>query len=275
MPMAAVDRLAGNAEERLRQLRAEPLGFIAQSAQAGILIGVAIALLIEMLVVATPAGTRPGWGQLLIAVAVAFPLVLWAGADLFTGHVLSASVAAFERRVCWRDAVRLWAVSYAANLVGALLAAAMLAGTGLFAQGRARETLLSLVEQKASLSFAEAFFRGALCAFLVALAGWMGLRVEFRLGRPVLLFWAVYAFFAAGYDMGVADAALAGMAALAPPSGLPWYVLWQHLLPVTLGNLGGASVLVAGGLWLSRSVAQPGTRIAGVSDNAARLGEVR
>jgi nitrite transporter len=99
----------------------------------------------------------------------------------------------------------------------------------------------------------ELFFRGVLCNALVCLAVWMGLRTKDETARLVLIFWCLFAFIGAGFEHSVANMTLLGMAVLVPhdPSLVSWAGFARNLLPVTLGNVVGGAVFVAGAYWFA------------------------
>jgi len=80
------------------------------------------------------------------------------------------------------------------------------------------------------------------------------------LAKLVLIFWCLFAFIGAGFEHSVANMTLLGMAVLVPhdPSLVSWVGFARNLLPVTLGNVVGGAVFVAGAYWFAtREAAAP------------------
>jgi formate transporter len=63
-------------------------------------------------------------------------MVLITGAELFTGNTALVTVAALEGEVDFGSLVKSWVVSYAGNLVGSVILAAMAVYAGLFVAGQ-------------------------------------------------------------------------------------------------------------------------------------------
>src|SRR3954462_10103574 len=118
-PMFAdtVSKLAEAGGGKARFLDQNP-GFWVSSMMAGIYVGFGI-LLIFSLGSALDPSVRPlvmgaSFGLALI-------LVVFAGADLFTGHTMSMTLAVLERRSSLNALGAVWATSWLGNLAGALL----------------------------------------------------------------------------------------------------------------------------------------------------------
>jgi nitrite transporter NirC len=75
-----------------------------------------------------------------------------------------------------------------------------------------------------------------------------------------MIFWCLFAFIGAGFEHSVANMTLLGMAVLLPhdASLVSWAGFARNLVPVTLGNLVGGAVFVAGAYWsCTREAAAP------------------
>lgn len=200
-------------------------------------------------------GSELGFGvtRLLggLAFALGLILVVLAGAELFTGNNLVAMAWA-SRKVSTGALVRNWALVYAGNAVGASLIAGLvlLADTaGLGGEG-VRATAISIAESKCALPLGVAFARGVLCNVLVCLAVWLAMGGRSFTDKLLVVLFPITAFVAAGFEHCIANLfflpwgiALAGDASLVGPALV-------NLAVVTLGNLVGGSVLVAGTYWL-------------------------
>jgi formate/nitrite transporter len=180
-------------------------------------------------------------------------LVVVAGAELFTGNNLSVMAWA-SRRITSQELLRNWLVIYCANFTGALGLAALvylsnhwqLNGAAVGAQA------VKIAAAKATLPFAEAFFKGMLCNILVCLAVWLALAGRSIVDKICAIIFPISAFVAAGFEHSVANMYLIPLGillkdkvAVAGSEQLNWNGLWTNLLPVTLGNIAGGSVMVA------------------------------
>jgi formate/nitrite transporter len=119
-----------------------------------------------------------------------------------------------------------------------------------------RRAYVRIAAGKASLPFGEAFFKGVLCNLLVCLAVWLTLAGRSVTDKILAVVFPISAFVAAGFEHCVAnmyflplgmmlkDAALAD--GVAQAAQLDWGGVTHNLFAVTLGNIFGGSLLVAG-----------------------------
>jgi nitrite transporter NirC len=105
--------------------------------------------------------------------AVALSLVIFAGSELFTGNNMIMLIGNLEKQIPWKTIWGIWGVRFVGNLVGSLLLALMLVGTGLVS-GPIIDFLLEKTATKMNAPFLELFLRGILGNMLVCLAIWSG-----------------------------------------------------------------------------------------------------
>jgi formate transporter len=188
-----------------------------------------------------------------LAFSLGLILVVVAGAELFTGNNLSVMAWA-SQRITTGELLRNWLVIYCANFAGALGLVAVvylsnhwqMNGAALGAQA------VKIAAAKAALPFSEAFFRGVLCNILVCLAVWLALAGRSIADKICAIVFPISAFVAAGFEHSVANMyfiplgiLLKDQVAHGGTEHLDWTGLWTNLLPVTLGNIVGGSVMVA------------------------------
>lgn len=192
-------------------------------------------------------------------------MVVVAGAELFTGNNLMAMAWA-DGRLGTLEVLRNWVVVYVANFVGAagLAWLVWMSGHTDLGGGLIAAQALAIARAKCDLPFGEALLRGVLCNMLVCLAIWMAMAGRSVIDKYVALVLPVAAFVAAGFEHSVANMyfialgmLIAGAAADPNPG---WAGLLGNLVPVTLGNLFGGTVLVAGVYWLIYRRGQPPIR---------------
>lgn len=184
-------------------------------------------------------------------------MVVVAGSELFTGNNLMI-MGVLSRAISVRQMLRNWGVVYLGNFVGAVLVAALCVLGHVFSafDGRLAQSVVTIAQAKASLSFGDAFFRGILCNFLVCTAVWMASAARSVPGKILAVFFPILAFVVAGFEHSIANmyylaaglftAAQTGAAA----GGLTWgRALLGNLLPVTLGNLVGGVLLAGMSAW--------------------------
>jgi len=180
-------------------------------------------------------------------------LVVVAGAELFTGNNLLAMAWA-SRRVPTRLLLRHWLLVYLGNAVGALGTAALAWAARLdtLAGGQLGEAALRVAQAKAALGPGEALARGVLCNVLVCLAVWLALGGRSVTDKVLAIVFPVTAFVAIGAEHCVANWFFLPYAwALDAQGTLALPALGANLAWVTLGNLLGGTLLVAGVYWLA------------------------
>ena len=245
-----IDSFTKVAEKKLAALRRSPGGFFVSSMLAGAYVGMGIILIFTL------GNQAPPEFQKLIMGAtfgIALTLVIIAGADLFTGHTMFMALRAYGGLGGARDIVESWSMTWIGNLAGSLSLVGLFAlggGGGLLS---APDTLvMKVAAAKMNASGMSLFARGILCNWLVCLAIWMSARVNSDSAKCIVIFWCLMAFIASGFEHSVANMTLLGLALAGnhpetvSVAGFGWNLIW-----VTLGNVVGGAVFVAGAYHVS------------------------
>lgn len=174
---------------------------------------------------------------------VGLVLVVVAGAELFTGNITMV-VGALSRLYSPYQLLRNWAVVYVANLVGAVLAAWLVAKSGLFGHADSLTTMgamaVKVSDYKMAIPFGQAVIRGIFCNMLVILAIIMSYFSKDVISKIVCVILPIMAFVASGFEHCVANMYLvpAGFFAKDMPLSQSWQ-MFHNVLPVSLGNIVG------------------------------------
>jgi formate/nitrite transporter len=184
-----------------------------------------------------------------LAFSLGLVLVVIAGAELFTGNNLLVMAWA-DGKITTAEVVRNWVVVYCANAAGAIGLAAVvwLSRHGDLGQGAVAATYVSIAAAKTALPFWEAFFKGVLCNLLVCLAVWMAMAGRGVTDKILAVVFPISAFVAAGFEHCIANMYLIPLGILlsaGAPGDPDWWGFLSNLVPVTLGNIAGGSILVA------------------------------
>jgi len=180
-------------------------------------------------------------------------LVVVAGAELFTGNNLLAMAWA-SRLIGTRDVMRNWFLVYLGNVAGCLGTVLLVvwADIASLGGGAVGETAIQVARAKAELSLNEAFARGLLCNALVCLAVWLAMGGRSVADKVVGVIFPITAFVAIGLEHSIANwfflplgLALDDIGAVSA-TGVAW-----NLVAVTLGNIAGGTLLVAGVYWVA------------------------
>jgi formate/nitrite transporter len=200
--------------------------------------------------------------------SVGLILVSVAGAELFTGNNLIVMAWA-SRKVTTRALLLNWTIVFVGNFVGAIATAAIMFCTAqyTFGGGAVGLAALSMAHAKTSLTFVSAVTLGIMCNALVCLAVWMCYGARTTIDRVVSIVPPVTAFVACGFEHSIANIYFIpmgllikagaddafwtsiGRAAADFPS-LTWTnFVFGNLLPVTIGNIIGGSLMVGVVYW--------------------------
>ncbi|MBO6551154.1 MAG: formate/nitrite transporter family protein, partial [Rhizobiales bacterium] len=158
-------------KEKVENLHKNPVGFLISSLMAGAYVGIGILLIFSVGQVVDPSIRNLVMGA---SFGIALTLIVFAGADLFTGHTMYASIGRLTKACSTIDAIKIWATTWAGNLIGSLgLAILFIIGGGGVVLQEAGDGLLHLIAyKKMSGTAAELIARGMLCNWLVCLAIW-------------------------------------------------------------------------------------------------------
>lgn len=182
-------------------------------------------------------------------------LVVICGAELFTGNILLTKTA-LHGQLPWFKIAENWTVVILGNLVGSLFFAWLMFQSDLWQTGRIGEHAVSIAATKCELSFGVALVRGILCNWLVCLAVFMAAAARDIPGKILACYVPIMAFVASGFEHSVANMYFIPTGLLLKSelglqiSSLSWSsFLMGNLIPVTLGNILGGVVFVAGAYW--------------------------
>ena len=253
------------AEQKVASLKRSPLGFLAGTLLAGAYIGVAYVLALTV-AAGLPAGVRPlALGGVF---GIGLILVVMAGAELFTGHVMYMTFGLAKGVVKPVDALVMLVVVWLGNLVGSVVLAALFAkggGGSVFAAPAAY--LHDFIAKKEGSTVLALVCRATLCNWLVCLAIWLPSRLATDSAKIIGMAWCLLAFVACGFEHSIANMTIFSLGMFAPTPTGTLYGAGYNLLWVTLGNLIGGGLLVAGAYLLAatgdaQATAQTGAPIA-------------
>ncbi|MFA5890226.1 MAG: formate/nitrite transporter family protein [Actinomycetota bacterium] len=217
MPISIVEAMAeaGNAAT-LKARHSQNFGrYLTSTALAGAFVGIAVVLLLSVKAPLVAAGSP---FSALVGAAVfgiALTLVVFAGADLFTGNNMYMIQGLCTRAVKARELAGVWVASLIGNLVGSVAFAALVHAAGTLAAGATAgkpapgiALVHKLIEAKNAATGGQLFWRAALCNMLVCLGLWMAMRTKSDGAKLAVLWWALLAFIAAGFEHSVANMTL-------------------------------------------------------------------
>lgn len=195
-------------------------------------------------------------------------LVVVAGAELFTGNNLIVMARA-NKRITSSQVLRNWIIVYTGNFIGAIATAGLvfISKQYTFGSGGVGLTALNIANTKCSLDFLQSIALGILCNSLVCLAVWLCFSARTTTDKILSIVFPITAFVAAGFEHSVANMYFIPIGlfikAGAPLSfwesigktaadytNLTWgNFFFANLLPVTIGNIIGGSMMVGLVYW--------------------------
>ena len=186
-------------------------------------------------------------------------MVVVAGSELFTGNNLMM-MALFNRKIKLHQLLKNWLFVFLGNFIGALFVATIAVISGAFDQ--ISDTVVATATTKVNLGFFEAMLKGIMCNFLVCIAVWMATAANTVTGKIAAIFLPIMLFVLCGFEHSIANMFYipAGMITGAI-NGIPaptiTEFLLNNLLPVTIGNIIGGAIIVAGGYYLAYHPSKP------------------
>ena len=243
------DSFADLARQKVAGLKRAPLGFLAGTLLAGAYIGVAYVLALTV-----AAGLPPGVRPLALGgvFGIGLILVVMAGAELFTGHVMYMTFGLAKRTVSPLDALMMLVVVWIGNLIGSIALAALFAkGGGGAVYAAPAAYLHDFIAHKEGSTVLALVCRATLCNWLVCLAIWLPARLAGDSAKIIGMAWCLLAFVACGFEHSIANMTIFSLGMLDPTptgtlDGAGYNLFW-----VTIGNLIGGGLLVAGAYMLA------------------------
>lgn len=201
-----------------------------------------------------------------LAFSLGFILVVIAGGELFTGNNLIVMALA-KRRITLLCVLKNWSLVYLGNALGAFITVYLVFASGFLdgAHHAVGATALKIGLAKVDLTTSEAFVRGIFCNSLVCLASWMVYASRTVMDKVFAVIFPISAFVAMGFEHCIANMFMIPMAIVASldpeiiaVSGITSDALQNltisgfvsNLIPVTLGNIFGGSVMVGMSLYM-------------------------
>ncbi len=243
------DHFAALAGQKVAGFKRAPLGFLTGTLLAGAYIGVAYVLALTV-----AAGLPPGVRPLALGAVfgIGLILVVMAGAELFTGHVMYMTFGMAKGTVKPLDALMVLVLVWIGNLVGSILLATLFAkGGGGAVFAAPADYLHGFIAKKEESSVLALLCRATLCNWLVCLAIWLPARLSGDGAKIIGMAWCLLAFVACGFEHSVANMTIFSLGFLAPVQAGTLGGAAYNLLWVTIGNIVGGAVLVAGAYLLS------------------------
>jgi len=234
------EAVATTARGKTDLLKTRPWAYLLASILAGVFIGFGVILSNTAAALTASSGLSRLVSGLTFAGGLS--LVVFAGAELFTGNHFVIGSGILSGRVSLAEGLKVLLVCMLGNWLGSILLSVFFSATGL-ADGAVGEFMANAAQAKMNLPIIALITRAVLCNILVCLAVWCTFRLKSETAKLIMIFWCLFIFITAGFEHSVANMTLLTSAMLGPfKEGLSLGGYFYNILLSTLGNL-------LGGIW--------------------------
>ena len=209
----------------------------------GIFAGMFIAFGASSSSLAIHAIENPGVAKLIAGLIfpVGLMMIVFVGGELFTGNNLVMAFGAFDKKISWGDAAKVWVVSYIGNFVGCLILSLIFVWAG--ASGTA-DYFAGFIGNKLAIPAGQMFFRAVLCNFFVCLGVLCGIKLKSEAAKFLMIVMCISGFVVSGFEHCVANMGIFVTAGCLVP-GVSIGAMVKSMIIVTLGNMAGGALLLA------------------------------
>ncbi|WJE53932.1 formate/nitrite transporter family protein [Bacillus cereus] len=233
------------AQKKKQMLDANPMQYFIRAALAGIYIGFIIVLCFKLGNFFNVVNSPATYLASSMFFGIALILIIYGGAELFTGNTMYFTVATLRKETTIGDTLRNWVACYAGNLAGAVFFALLFYATGIFQSINHGHLMSTVVATKMGTPTMQLFFKAILCNWLVCLACFLPSQVKGDTAKILMMMFLVFTFFLSGYEHSIANLSLFAISLLSPhPDTISFAGAIHNLIPVTIGNIVGGSVFV-------------------------------
>ena len=237
-----VQKLTNASKAKITLLEGNMFKYFIRAIMAGFFISVAL-IFSNVVGSVFSAAELPAWGKFLSALvfSIAVLLISLVGGELFTGNNLVMAFGAFDKTVTWKDAAKVWVVSYIGNFVGCLILSLFFIWAG--ASGT-QDYFAGFMGNKLSIPVGQMFFRAVLCNFFVCLGVLCGIKLKSEAAKFLMIVMCISGFVVSGFEHCIANMATFTVGFAVVP-GLSVTAMLKSMLVVTLGNMAGGALLLA------------------------------
>jgi len=175
--------------------------------------------------------------------ALVFPvgliLVILMQTELFTGNSLLV-IPFLNKDIKIKQLLKNWFIVYLGNLVGALLISILIINTPL--KEVISASFIKIANNKISLNILSSIILGILCNFLVCLSVFLASNAKTLTEKIIVIFIPIFTFVALSLEHSVANMSYLSLGYLLDKTITITNIL-ENLLPVTIGNIIGGSIL--------------------------------
>lgn len=178
--------------------------------------------------------------------ALIFPmgliLIIFMKTELFTGNSLM-TIPLLNKNINIKKLLRNWILVYIGNLLGSILVAYLISETPLV--DKLKDTFINIANAKITLDFKEALILGIFCNLLVCTSVYLAGIAKSNVEKILVIFIPIFIFIILSFEHSVANMFYLSIGYILDSSITIKDILINNLLPVTIGNIIGGSLLGA------------------------------
>ena len=188
----------------------------------------------------------PLLGKVAFAVlfGLAFILVVFLNAELFTGNCLTTILPVYTKKLKFIEILPNWIICYFGNFLGASFIGVLFVLSGSLSH-QLPDFLSSVLVYKLDFDITQLIIRSILCNFIVCIASFVSYKVKSESAKVIILFIVIIAFVLPGFDHSIANMVTFAMGVTAFPTTINYLMILLNLLFSTFGNILGGSILLA------------------------------
>jgi formate/nitrite transporter len=216
------------------------------------------ALFSFIIMAAVSADLSPGLGRFLMWVVfpgTALVAVIIFGANLVTGDYMTSGISLMSKQAKWREVFYQWSITHSGHWIAGvalgwmiIIGANQLAGPGLGPLFSG--FLVNAGNVKVNvLTWDQLFWRAIFANWMVTMSVWGAFRTQEVIAKILLISFPLGTFFATGFEHSIVNHWVLS-AAIWQGAPFTWgQALWNNLVPVTLGNIIGATFFMGMVYW--------------------------
>lgn len=189
--------------------------------------------------------TDPGMGKFLGALV--FPTgiiaILLLGSELYTSDCM-AILAAYKKKVSYASVIKVLLIVVSANLVGAIIMAALSTGAGIFSE-HMLEIVAKVAVKKTTMPLGQMLTSAILCNIIVCSGVMMAYSAKTVIGKIMAIWFPIAVFVLTGTEHIVANMFYL-MMALFNGANITIAGIATSFVVVTIGNFIGGGVIISG-----------------------------
>jgi formate/nitrite transporter len=183
----------------------------------------------------------------LVFGAVGFPFafmsIIVCGSELFTSQCAYTACAWLENQITMLYVLKMLCLTWVGNFVGCLMT------VGLFYIGDIYHHkdmyIVMVTEEKLALSWGVVIVRAIFANWLVGIATWMANAALDLSGKAIAVWLPISSFAAIGFEHCIANMFVLMMGTAQGANVTAKGILWDNLIPATIGNWIGGAIFVA------------------------------